>query len=108
MMNGIWLLVLANIINFVQIQGQFKYEWVKDNSFLVACLGVPISYLYIYAVKYLVEAYDGKMWPSRLLSFAVGIIIFTAMSKIWFNENPDGKTAVSLLLAAAIIALRIY
>ena len=106
--NGIWLLVLANIINFVQIQGQFKYPWVKENTFLIACLGIPISYLYIYAIKYLVEAYDGKMWPSRLLSFAVGIIIFTIMSIVWFQENPDAKTIVSLLLASAIIALRIY
>lgn len=107
-MKGIGLLVLANIINFVQIQGQFKYEWVKNNSFLAACLGIPISYLYIYAVRYLVEAYEGKMWPSRLLSFAVGIIIFTIMSKMWFNENPDAKTVISLLLASVIIVLRIY
>lgn len=107
-MKGIWLLVLANIINFVQIQGQFKYEWFKCNNFLVACLGIPISYLYIYAVKYLVEEFDGKMWPSRMLSFAVGTVMFTVMSKYWFGESPDTKTLISLILATIIIFLKIY
>lgn len=106
-MKGIALLALANILNFVQIQGQFKYEWIKPTNFFVACLGIPISYCYIYAIKYLVEDFEGKMWPSRLLSFAVGIVIFTAMTKWWFNENPDFKSVLSLLLAFVIILLRI-
>ena len=105
-MKGILLLALANILNFIQIQGQFKYHW-KPTNFLIASLGIPISYCYIFAIKYLVEEFNGKMWPSRLLSFAVGILIFSAMTKWWFNESPDLKSAISLILALAIVLLRL-
>ena len=103
---GLALTVLAHIFSFVQLQGQFKYEWMKSNNWFMIALGIPISYLYILSVKYLVETFDGDMWPSRLLGFAVGAIVFTVMAKCWFDEAFTVKTGVCLGLACCILAIQ--
>jgi len=59
--------LMAQIFTFFQLQGQFKYEWAKENPFYMSLLGIPLSLLYIQSVKYLVIHFDGQLWPSRLL-----------------------------------------
>ncbi len=105
---GMVLCILAQIITFFQLQGQFKYQWMKENPFLVSCIGIPLSYLYIYSVEYLVSCFDGSMWPSRLLGFATGAIVFAVLSKYWFDEELDVKTVVCLFLACCIIFIQMY
>lgn len=105
---GIGLSVLAQVVTFIQLQGQFKYEWMKSNPFLVSCIGIPLSYLYIYSVEYLVASFNGDMWPSRLIGFAIGAIVFTVMSKMWFGETLAIKTIICLLLACCIIFIQMY
>ena len=105
---GVGLGILAQIITFIQLQGQFKYEWMKSNPFLVSCIGVPLSYLYIYSVEYLVDSFNGDMWPSRLIGFATGAIVFTIMSKMWFGEILTVKTVVCLMLSCCIIFVQLY
>lgn len=103
---GLAFAVLAQILTFVQLQGQFKYIWMKNNLFLTVAMGMPISYLYIISVKYIVESFDGDMWPSRLLGFAIGAIVFTIMAKCWFDEPFTLKTGVCLSLASCILAIQ--
>ena len=98
---------IASVLTFLQLQGQFKFVWMKDNPFLVALIGIPISMLYLGSVKHLVAYYGGQLWPSRLLGFAVGICIFTTLSWVWFKEPPTLKTAVCLALALCIMAVQI-
>ena len=38
------------------------------------------------SVKYLVTAYDGQIWPSRLIGFGIGVIVFGLMSHWLFKE----------------------
>jgi hypothetical protein len=69
---------------------------------------MPISYLFIKSVEFLVKAYDGQMWPSRLIGFGIGAIIFTLMSW-WLFKEPFGlKTAVCMILATAILLIQIF
>jgi hypothetical protein len=100
--------VLAQVITFVQLQGQFKYEWIKDNPFVMSLIGVPLSFLYILSVKHMVAHFDGNMWPSRLLGFSVGAIVFTFMSHWWFQEPFTAKTGVSLFLALCIMMIQLF
>lgn len=104
---GLFYGALASVLTFVQLQGQFKFSWMRDNPALVALVGIPISMLYLQSVRCIVDFYGGQLWPSRLLGFAVGICIFTIMSWIWFSEPPTAKTAVCLLLALGIMAMQI-
>lgn len=105
---GMLLGALAQIVTFLQLQGQYKYEWVKNNTFIMALLGVPISYLFIYSVRYMVAAYDGALWPSRLIGYGIGVTVFIMMSKLWFNEPITLKTLTCLLLSVTIILIQLF
>jgi hypothetical protein len=105
---GLGLTCIGHVLSFIQLQGQFKYEWMKNNLFFSALLGVPISYLYIISVKYVVDAFDGDIWPSRLLGFAMGAIVFAIMSKCWFDEPFTFKTGICLSLAACIVCIQMW
>ena len=67
--------VLAQVLTFVQLQGQFRWEWFKQHPWTVSLMGVPISFLYIMSVKYMVSHFQGELWPSRLLGFSIGAIV---------------------------------
>ena len=106
---GILFATIAQGLTFIQLQGQFKWDWMKDHPFIVACIGgVPISLLYIFSVKYLVLAYDGEKWPSRLIGFAVGAIVFTIMSWAWFKEPLTPKTLICLALSIGIMGIQLF
>ena len=105
---GILYGITAQAVTFVQLQGQFKFIWAKDHPFLMACMGIPISMLYLGSVKHMVPYFDGQLWPSRLIGFAVGAIVFTVMSIIWFKEPLSTKTLVCLSLAVSIMCIQLF
>jgi multidrug transporter EmrE-like cation transporter len=99
--------LLAQVFTFLQLQGQLKLEWFKNNTFLVACMGIPISLLFMYSVRNFVAAYDGAIWPSRLIGFGIGVIVFTIMSHYMFKEPLTPKTLTCLSLGVGIILIQI-
>jgi hypothetical protein len=105
---GIILGVIAQILTFTQLQGQFKFQWMKENYFLTSLIGVPISLLFIKSVGFFVTYFNGEKWPSRLLGFAIGAIVFTIMSWIWFKEPLTLKTGVCLFLAFCIMMIQLF
>jgi hypothetical protein len=105
---GIVIGILAHILSFCQLQGQFKIPFLKDNVWAVVALGIPISYLFVYSVKYMVSYYDGEIWPSRLIGFSIGTIIFTVLSHFVFNEVINFKTAICLILSVLILAIQLF
>ena len=100
--------LLAQIATFVQLQGQIKYEWFKNHPIIIAFMGVPISLLFMYSVRNFVAAYDGQIWPSRLIGFGIGVIVFTVMSHYLFREPISLKTLTCLGLGVLIILIQIF
>jgi multidrug transporter EmrE-like cation transporter len=100
--------LLAQIFTFLQLQGQIKIEWFKNHIFLVACMGIPISLLFMYSVRNFVAAYDGAIWPSRLIGFGIGVVVFTIMSHFMFDEPLTPKTLTCLSLGVVIILIQIF
>lgn len=100
--------LMAQILTFIQLQGQFKFQWAKDNPMYMALMGVPLSLLYLQSVKHLVLHFEGQLWPSRLLGFAIGAIVFTAMSWAWFREPMTLKTLICLGLAVCIMGIQLF
>lgn len=100
--------LIAQILTFLQLQGQMKIEWFKNNTLLVACMGIPISLLFMYSVKHMVLAYDGQIWPSRLIGFGIGVVVFSVMSHYMFKEPFTPKTLVCLGLGLGIILIQIF
>lgn len=105
---GIVYGIIAQIITFLQLQGQMKYDWLKNNLWFSLLLGVPISFLFMMSVKNFVLAFNGEIWPSRLIGFGIGVIIFTVMSQLLFKEPLTLKTITCLLLALAIILVQLF
>jgi multidrug transporter EmrE-like cation transporter len=105
---GMLLGVIAQMLTFLQLQGQYKYEWVKTNFIWMSLLGIPISLLFMYSVRHMVAAYDGELWPSRLIGYGIGVTVFIIMSKMWFNEPVSAKTLICLLLSLSIIFIQLF
>jgi hypothetical protein len=105
---GLFYGILAQILTFVQLQGQFKYPWMKDNPLIMAAFGFPLSFLFLMSVKHMVTYFEGQLWPSRLVGFAVSVVVFTFMSWIWFREPITLKTGICLILSLAIMGVQIF
>jgi hypothetical protein len=100
--------VVGQILTFLQLQGNVKWNWMQRYPISTLLMSIPMAYCYIKSVEYLVKAYNGELWPSRMIGFGVGIIIFYVMSIILFGETISTKTFVCLLLAIAIILVQIF
>jgi len=104
---GSFLFLLGQTLVWYQINGQFISTWVKERPIIMSLLGVPISYIYIYATQYTVIAFNGNLWPQRLIGFSMGMIAFAVLTYLHLNETINIKTAVTLVLAAAILGIQI-
>ena len=105
---GVLYGIIGQILTFLQLQGNIKYGWFKEHPILMLLASMPISFSFIKSVEHLVAAYNGELWPSRLIGFGIGAIVFTIFSW-WLFKEPFGlKTAVCMLLATAILLIQIF
>ena len=104
---GTLLYLVGQTLVWYQINGQFISEWVKERPWLMSLLGIPISYVYIYETQYSVEAFNGDLWPQRLIGFSMGMISFAFLTWFHLNQEITLKTAVTLALATAIVVIQI-
>ena len=104
---GSLLFLLGQVLVWYQINGQFISTWMKEHPLAVSFLGIPISYVYIYATQHLVEAFNGDLWPQRLIGFSMGMVAFAILTFIHLNQGITSKTAVTLALALAIVVIQI-
>jgi hypothetical protein len=102
------VMILGQIGSFMQLQGAIKYGWYEKYMWVILLSSVPISYLYIVAVRMYVEGFGGQIWPSRLIGFALGIMVFTLMSIFLFNEHMTTKTAVCLTLSFLVVLIQLF
>tara|TARA_R100000734_G_C3308040_1_gene98652 strand:+ start:599 stop:949 length:351 start_codon:yes stop_codon:yes gene_type:complete len=107
-MLGAFLFLVGQVLVWYQINGQFLSEWMKKHPIVVSFLGVPISYVYIYATHHLVIAFGGQLWPQRLVGFAMGMMAFAFLTWFHMNEALTAKTAVTLALAFAIVLIQVF
>ena len=105
---GIIVGILAQVLTFFQLQGQLKYEFLKDNYWLTLLIGIPISMCFMFSVKNLVLSFNGEMWPSRLIGFSIGAIVFSLLSYFIFNEPINLKTGICLGLALLILIIQLF
>ena len=104
---GILYGLLGQIGSFMQLQGAMKLGWYPKYFWPVLFMSVPLSWLYIKSVEHFVAAFDGQLWPSRLIGFGLGITVFSLMSYYLFKEPFTPKTIVCIGLGLIIIALQI-
>lgn len=110
-MNILWGIlwgIAAQITTYLQLQGQMKFEWLKQHMWIGVLMGIPISFMFMQSVKHFVLAFDGQIWPSRLLGFGIGVIVFTIMSELLFKEPFTLKTGICLTLGLCIILVQLF
>ena len=103
---GIFFFILAHIGAFIQLNGHFKWDWFRDNEWVIAACGFILSFFYIWGTKYTVQGIDGLLWPSRFIGFGIGIIIYAIMVSYYFGEGFTTKTLVSIVLSICLIAIQ--
>lgn len=102
------IITIAQCLAYLQLQSQFFWTWAKNHPVVLSLFGVPISILLIYFTKYCALAFDGQVWPGRLIGFAVGAIVFAFLSHFIMNETFTTKTIVCLVLACIILILQVF
>ena len=100
--------LLVQIVTWFQLNGQFVWPWFKSNVFLLCLFGIPISWLYIEATRLGFIAFDGLIWPGRLLGFAAGMFTFAVCANIFMGEGLTNKTIVSLVLATILTIIQVF
>jgi hypothetical protein len=104
---GILFGLLGQIGSYLQLQGAMKLGWFPKYFWPVLLMSVPLSWFYIKSVEHFVAAFDGQLWPSRLIGFGLGIIVFSIMSHYLFKEPFTPKTLVCIGLGLTIIGIQI-
>ena len=104
---GVGVFLFVHVLTWFQLNGQFFSEWFKNNNFILALFGIPISYLYIYGTKYCYEGFGGLVWPGRFIGFACGMVVFAVLASLVLGEGMTTKTYVSLTLATALVAVQV-
>jgi multidrug transporter EmrE-like cation transporter len=56
----------------------------------------------------MVTAFNGEIWPSRLIGFSIGAIVFTILSWSVFGETLTLKTLACLVLALGILLIQFF
>ena len=105
---GILLFITTHIIIWFQVNGQFVWPWAKDHPWTLAILGLPISYVLIIATKYIVEGFDGLLWPGRLIGFGSGMIVMAVLTWYMLGEGINLKTMTSLILATGLVCVQVF
>lgn len=100
--------VVGQIITFIQFQGSSKWGWMEKYPLLVILLSIPSGWCFLKSVDAYIQAFDGNLWPGRLIGFGIGVIVFTLMSTVFFSEAITPKTLICLLLSLTIILIQIY
>ena len=107
LISGTLLFLLGQILVWYQVNGQFISDWIKSHPLVMSLMGVPVSLVYIYATRHLVEAFNGDLWPQRLIGFSMGMFTFAFLTWFHLNQAITLKTAVTLALATAIVVIQI-
>ena len=106
---GIILFLLGQALIWFQTNGQFFNSWAKENPLYMALIfSFPISYMFIYATTYVVEYFNGSLWPGRFIGFGMGMIAFSILTYVIMGEGITTKTFISLILATTLVALQIF
>jgi multidrug transporter EmrE-like cation transporter len=105
---GIIYGLVAQIGSYMQLQGAMKYGWYQKYFWLILISSIPLSWLYIKSVEHIILAFNGQIWPSRLIGFGLGITVFSIMSHYLFREPFTPKTIVCICLGLLIIGIQIF
>ena len=106
---AIVLFTIGQSLIWIQTNGQFLWKWFDKNPLILSItFGTIISYMFIYATKFVVSHFDGLLWPGRFIGFGTGMITFVLLTWFFMGEGITTKTSISLVLATTLVAIQIF
>jgi len=106
---GMLLFLAGQTLIWFQTNLQFINTWAKENTLAMASIfSIPISYMFIRATAFVVEHFDGLLWPGRLIGFSMGMVSFALLSYVFMGEGITAKTGVSLVLALTLVCVQVF
>jgi len=105
---SILLFLLGHIFVWMQLNGPILWPYLKKYKFLLAVMGIPITYIFMEATRLTIAGFEGLFWPGRFVAFVCGITIFTLFTYLFKGEAITLKTATSLILAFSIIIIQLF
>ena len=103
------LFLAGQTLIWFQTNLQFINTWAKENTLAMASIfSIPISYMFIKATAFVVEYFDGALWPGRLIGFSMGMVSFALLSYVFMGEGITAKTGVSLVLALTLVCVQVF
>jgi hypothetical protein len=105
---GVIYVLIGQIGTFIQLQASYKFGWYEKYPWLVILASLPLGWMYIKSVHLFIQGFNNEIWPSRLLGFGVGVIVFTTMSMLLFNEHLSLKNGACLGLGLLIILIQVF
>lgn len=106
---GMLLFLAGQTLIWFQTNGQFISEWAKRHPLILSIVGgTAISYMFIKATALIAGYYGGALWPGRFIGFSMGITSFAFLTWYFLGEGINMKTAVSLVLAFALISVQLF
>ena len=73
------MFIVGHMLVWTQSNGQFKWDFFKNNLWFTCLMGIPLSYIFITATKLGYEFF-GNLWPLRIIGFSIGTIVFSFMT----------------------------
>lgn len=104
---GILFGLIGQTGTFLQLQVSYKLGWYVKYPWLIILASVPLGWLYIQSVNNFIQGFGGQIWPSRLIGFGVGVIVFTTLSHYIFKEPLDLKNGICLFLGFTIVLVQL-
>lgn len=104
--SGCVLLFLGQIAVWFQIYAPLKIDSLKNDWFIYG-MAIPITFIFRQGISMVTESSGGSMWPSRFLTFTLGMFSFAFLTWYFNNESINLKTGICLTLAASIIFIQI-
>lgn len=104
---AIVLLSLVYVVGWYQLHGQFLWNWFKKYEYYLIWISVLSTFISIRAIKLINEYFNGLIWPNRILTFTIGIVLFTFLTSFHFGEKLSFKTLTLLCLCGIIVVLQI-
>ena len=105
---GMGAFLVAHILTFFQLNGQFLWKSFAKNEWAVAASGVVLSFFYIWGTKYIVEAFEGLLWPGRFIGFGVGMVLYAIIVSYFFNEGLNLKKMIRLIIATGLVCIQVF
>ncbi len=65
---------MAQVLTFLQLQGSIKYGWYEKYPIIIILASIPSGWLFLKSVQHFVLAFNGEIWPSRLIGSPPGYV----------------------------------